>query len=658
MPAPAVLFTYKRPDHTKATLDALARNALASQTDLVIFSDGAKGPADSAAVEAVREILRAATGFASVSVVEQPSNVGLAKSVIAGVTEILTRHERVIVVEDDLVTAPSFLSSMNDMLVHYQEDPLAFSVAGYSFPSSHLDIPQDYGFDTYINYRCSSWGWGTWRDRWRRIDWDMTYYPAFAESAAAQDAFNRGGLDLTEMLRQQRNGKIDSWAIRFCYAAHSNGMRCIYPVKSLVRNIGLDNSGVHSTPTPGYDHSALDEGWRPSRFCPASHVDSRIMQSFRRSVMGEPPPPSAVPADRPASVERPIRALARQARQVVRKVADQHRREDVDLLVIDTFANSCPESQAAESSFLGGQRLDARYLAPLRHSGDRAQMARLRPRVVHLHGPAASVAGIGALGSRQVPVVWTVQGRSDLVNWRAVVKATSATNLTITASSGWLADLARQGGLAAVRRLEVIPPGVDTKVFQPMDKGLARSVLGLDPGRPVLLSWAQWLHGDAGGSQWLARALASLDFPCTLLTMGDEVSGRLPLPNVSLCPLGPLKDRLSRRLAYSAADLFLCPLPDSIPPARLAEALACGAPCVAFAVEAVPEMIGHCVNGWVAGQNDVADFADGIRWIVKHSRQGALRRAARENALADHAAEEVAARYAALHAALLDGVSE
>ena len=313
MLAPVVLFTYKRPEHTKATLDALACNTLASQTDLFVFSDGPKNESDGAAVEAVRKLLREVVGFASVTLVERHENMGLARSVIAGVTELFEKFENVIVLEDDLVTSKNFLSYMNEALVHYRQDPFAFSVTGHTFPEKFLRIPSGYPYDTYAGYRCSSWSWGTWRDRWQRIDWEMSYFPSFCADAKAQEEFNRGGQDMTSSLYVQHKGEIDSWAIRFCYAHHANGMMCVYPTATLVRNIGLDNSGTHSTPNPRFLHSSLDESWSPRRFCPADKSDPEISRGFR--AIFDTPLPSSFQL-----ILRKVKSLARIAFQKAHRV--------------------------------------------------------------------------------------------------------------------------------------------------------------------------------------------------------------------------------------------------------------------------------------------------------------------------------------------------
>lgn len=289
MPTPVALFVYNRPKHTTATLDALAQNTLASETQLFVFSDGAKSNSEADAIEAVRKLVRELVGFSSVTLIERNHNLGLARSIITGVTELFSQFDTVIVLEDDLVTSRNFLAFMNDALNHYRHDRYAFSVTGHTFPAKFLHIPTTYEYDTYAGYRCSSWSWGTWRDRWQKIDWEMRYFPSFCNEHDAQQKFNLGGQDLTESLHMQHKGEIDSWAIRFCYAHHASDMRCIYPTKTLVKNIGLDYSGTHSTPNPRYFHESLDDSWLPRKFCPASKINQLICNEFRAIFETEAP---------------------------------------------------------------------------------------------------------------------------------------------------------------------------------------------------------------------------------------------------------------------------------------------------------------------------------------------------------------------------------
>lgn len=247
-PAPLVLFAFNRPDHLERTIASVSQNPLAARTPLIAFSDGAATESDGSRVAQVRRVLKGVRGFASVEVVERPDNLGLARSVISGVTEVLEAHGRAVVLEDDLLVSPRFLGVMNDLLESYAEQERVFSVTGYNYPARLVRIPADYAYSIYFSPRASSWGWGTWRDRWSQVDWDVSDFEQFSKDTRARSRFDLGGADLSEMLEDQMSGRVDSWAIRWCYASFRLERVNVYPVKSLVTNIGLDHSGVHCGP--------------------------------------------------------------------------------------------------------------------------------------------------------------------------------------------------------------------------------------------------------------------------------------------------------------------------------------------------------------------------------------------------------------------------
>ncbi|MEJ7683897.1 MAG: hypothetical protein WKG06_39770 [Segetibacter sp.] len=171
--APILLFTYKRLDTLKSSVAALQQNYHASESELFIFSDAAKTPHDEIEIANVRSFIKNINGFKNVSIIEANKNRGLANSIISGVTQIIQEYEKVIVLEDDLVTSPNFLNYMNQALSAYKDNLRVFSIAGYTIP---VTILNDYQFDTYFLPRASSWGWATWKNRWVGIDWKMSTF--------------------------------------------------------------------------------------------------------------------------------------------------------------------------------------------------------------------------------------------------------------------------------------------------------------------------------------------------------------------------------------------------------------------------------------------------------------------------------------------------
>ena len=260
MNAPVVLFVYNRLDHTTNVIGSLADNILAKDTDLYVFSDAAKNEKALAQVNAVREYIRETDWqkkFAKVTIVEAEQNKGLAKSIIAGVTDVLEKYGKVIVVEDDLVLSPYFLNYMNDALEFYEKDQKIWSISGYSFPMKSKD---NYPHDVFYSYRGCSWGWATWLDRWVKSDWEVKDYSTFMQDKNWQKKFNRGGADLTEMLTHQMEGRINSWAIRWVFTQSNLDMYTVYPKNSYVLNDGCDGSGTHLGSTDEYQTEILESG--------------------------------------------------------------------------------------------------------------------------------------------------------------------------------------------------------------------------------------------------------------------------------------------------------------------------------------------------------------------------------------------------------------
>jgi hypothetical protein len=237
---PVALFAYRRPEHLRRAAASLAANAGAAGTKLYVFCDGAKGRADAADVAQVRKVARALSGFRSVTLIERDRNFGLAASVIAGVTQVVEGHGRVIVVEDDLVLSPYFLSFMNDALVRYAEEERVASVHGYIFPVRHA-LPE-----TFFLRGAECWGWATWRRAWQRFNPDAAdLLRTIRERRMEQEFDLDGAYPYTKQLENQAAGRIDSWSIRWRASCYLAGMLTLYPGRSLVRNAGFDRSGVH-----------------------------------------------------------------------------------------------------------------------------------------------------------------------------------------------------------------------------------------------------------------------------------------------------------------------------------------------------------------------------------------------------------------------------
>ncbi|PTX96914.1 glycosyl transferase [Spartobacteria bacterium LR76] len=245
-PAPIALFAYNRPQHLRRTVEALAANALAPESKLFVFLDGPKNDGDKAISADIRAYVASIGAFQSVSLVEQEKNIGLAASIIGGVSRMLETYESVIVMEDDIVTSPFFLRYMNDAINIYRDDEAVACIHGFVYEMKGLP-------ETFFLRGADCWGWATWQRAWRAFESDGNRLLREIEDRGLQHEFDLDGtVHYTQMLREQIEGRNDSWAIRWHASAFLKGMLTLHPGRSLVRNIGLDGSGTHCHNVPAH----------------------------------------------------------------------------------------------------------------------------------------------------------------------------------------------------------------------------------------------------------------------------------------------------------------------------------------------------------------------------------------------------------------------
>lgn len=244
--APVIVFVYNRADHFMSTCKALADCHGAKETELYIFSDGAKNEGAAEGVRRVREEaqrIKNAGAFKNVTITESEANKGLAKSVIDGVTQVIEKHGRAIVVEDDCVATTRFLEYMNSCLEYFEADKTIGAISGYA-PA--IDFPKNYDKDIFTAYRSCSCTWATWKDRWQGVDWELHNIAEFYKSPKLIKRLNSNGSDRFLRLYRQTKGNGSSWSVRFGAHLVKNAQLTVYPRYSYISNIGCDESGVHS----------------------------------------------------------------------------------------------------------------------------------------------------------------------------------------------------------------------------------------------------------------------------------------------------------------------------------------------------------------------------------------------------------------------------
>lgn len=275
---PIVLFAFIRLDTLQKTISALQNNYLANQSDLFIFVDGPKNEEQILLQKPLISFVQSIKGFHSVNIKLSDINKGLDPSIIEGVSEIINRYGRVIVLEDDIVTTPNFLDFMNQALDMYADNDKVMSISGFG-----LDVykPKEYESDVYLFGRSTSWGWATWKDRWNSIDWEIKDWEEFkSDKRAIREFKKRGGSDMFSMLKTCMDGG-GMWDIRFCYNMFKQNRFSIIPFSSKVENIGFNDLATHCK-TVKYNRFkyTLDTSLKRKFIMPADlQLDNKIIKS-------------------------------------------------------------------------------------------------------------------------------------------------------------------------------------------------------------------------------------------------------------------------------------------------------------------------------------------------------------------------------------------
>ena len=239
--APIALFVYNRPDHTRRTISYLQQNLLADESRLYIFCDAAKTDADKPKVEQVRQLVKDVSGFKSVKVILRNHNLGLAESIISGVTQLVYEYGKVIVFEDDLLSSPYTLQYFNDALTKYANQEQVMHIGAYMYNLHDKKLPE-----TFFYRAATSWGWATWARAWKNFEPDVDKLIAQFDNLKIARFSIEGKMNFWKQIEQFKAGKNNSWAIRWYASIFLKNGLTLNPSQSLIQNIGHDGTGVHS----------------------------------------------------------------------------------------------------------------------------------------------------------------------------------------------------------------------------------------------------------------------------------------------------------------------------------------------------------------------------------------------------------------------------
>ena len=277
-----VIFVFNRPGHTRSMLESLKGCHGIDGYQIFVFHDGPRDHSDIEMVEQVQAVLEDYSEVLQFDVITSSSNLGLAASVISGVSSTLLHYKSVIVLEDDLVFNPNELLFLKQAIEIMNKDARIFSASAYSpVDMRSTRSHQASKFDAYLVNRIHSWGWAITSKNWSRIDWTLQDLSLTLKDREVLDFFVEGGSDLIPMLIEQIKGTINSWAIRMALQAASFKEYTIYPSTTLIRNIGFDGSGVHCGINEQIQHQELDYEFTPDllRYPPVQRVE--VIERFK-----------------------------------------------------------------------------------------------------------------------------------------------------------------------------------------------------------------------------------------------------------------------------------------------------------------------------------------------------------------------------------------
>uniref|UniRef100_UPI0028DCECDF glycosyltransferase n=1 Tax=uncultured Selenomonas sp. TaxID=159275 RepID=UPI0028DCECDF len=209
-------------------------------------------------------------------------------------------------------------------------------------------------------------------------------------------------------------------------------------------------------------------------------------------------------------------------------------------------------------------------------------------------------------------------------------------SMHIVAPSRWMADAAQSSALFSEYDIRVIPNGVDVQKYRPMNKCMARDILGVSQDCKLILFGAMsatsdWNKGFDLLFEALGRLRDNVNFAVQIVVFGSEKPSVPPDFGMPATYTGRLYDDVSLTLLYNAADVMVVPSRSENFPNVCLESMASGTPVVAFAIGGLLDQIKHKRNGYLARPYDVDDFANGIRWVLEdEERLRGLRYAARK----------------------------
>jgi len=249
-----VCFAYKRPYHLKKCLASILKNKESKGIPLIVYVDGPKNDLDQRERAKVIDLVKETKGFKKIKLKERKTNFGLYLSLTKGISETLEHYKKVIIIEDDISVSPFFLNYMIEALSLYEGDKDVASIHGY-LPPIKEKLP-----NSFFLRGADCWGWGTWDDRWQWFRSDAANMKDEIKKLNLSKKFNlENGFDYLGMLDDKIAGNNNSWAICWHASCFLKNKLTLHPGKSMVKNIGLDNSGENCKPSESFESNTFNE---------------------------------------------------------------------------------------------------------------------------------------------------------------------------------------------------------------------------------------------------------------------------------------------------------------------------------------------------------------------------------------------------------------
>ena len=244
--SPIVVFTFLRLKKLKRLIKTLKKSKISNKSEIYFFSDNAKNDKEIKEIKKVRSYLKSITGFKKKNIILRKKNFGNGKNIINGINFIFKKHDRAIVLEDDLEVGKNFLLFMNLCLDKYKNEKKIWHISGWNFEFK----PNNNRFDVFFSRNMNCWGWGTWKNRWKKFEKKPDkLIKFFNKNKNKIYEFNLSNkIDYYGQIIRNKNRKINTWAVFWYAQIFKNGGLCLSPNNSLVINDGFDRHSEHSHP--------------------------------------------------------------------------------------------------------------------------------------------------------------------------------------------------------------------------------------------------------------------------------------------------------------------------------------------------------------------------------------------------------------------------